>query len=192
MLTGQKNIDFSIIMHLEDHELAKVCIANKYVKSLCDDDTFWMNRTIQKFEIDEKLGTEPEWQSSFILRQIKEYLLFKNWKEFYKWIKENDVNHRYYIVSMIYYMKEDIGEIEKEEDYYINDFIEIAKKTEMPKWIDREKYLLELKRKLFLNITDVINFDSSVFADFKHELRDYNSNILDTFLNQTLINKYLR
>lgn len=176
-------------MHLEDHELAKVCIANKYVKSLCDDDTFWMNRTIQKFEIVRELDPDPEWQSSFILRQIKEYLLFKNWKEFYKWIKENNVNHRYYIDNMIYYMKEDIGEIEKEEEKYINDFIEFAKKTETPKWIDKENYLVELKRKLFLNITDVINFDSADFIDFGYELRDYNSNILDTFLNQMLINK---
>lgn len=39
-LTGNKDTDFLILMQLNDYELGKVCQANKYVKSLCDDNDF--------------------------------------------------------------------------------------------------------------------------------------------------------
>ena len=37
-LTGNKDADFIILMKLDDRELGLVCQANKYVRSLCNDE----------------------------------------------------------------------------------------------------------------------------------------------------------
>lgn len=46
--TGIKDVDLKIISQLEDHEIGKVCQANKYVSRLCEDESFWLNRLLTK------------------------------------------------------------------------------------------------------------------------------------------------
>ena len=44
--TNDKNIDMLILNKLNDENLSKVCLINKYVYSLCQNENFWMNRFI--------------------------------------------------------------------------------------------------------------------------------------------------
>jgi hypothetical protein len=46
VLSGNKDTDFIILQKLNDDELGKVCKVNKYVNSLCKDETFWMQRLL--------------------------------------------------------------------------------------------------------------------------------------------------
>lgn len=48
-LTGVKDTDYEILSNLDDQSLGRTCSLNSYTKELCANDTFWMNRTIQKF-----------------------------------------------------------------------------------------------------------------------------------------------
>jgi hypothetical protein len=68
MLTGNKNIDFSILMQLDDKELGVVCKTNKKVREICKDEMFWSNRIVKKLNVD------PE-----ILYNLKEFLLFETY-----------------------------------------------------------------------------------------------------------------
>ena len=72
MLSGNKDTDFMILEKLTDNELIKVCAVNKYVRSLCSEDNFWMRRfhSANKYNYTDAL-------------EMKNYLEFGDWKEFY-------------------------------------------------------------------------------------------------------------
>lgn len=68
LLTGVKNVDMEILQKLEDSDFIKVpniCSINNYIKSICDDDLFWMNRFILKYKEE---GKEKEFEKLKKLR----------------------------------------------------------------------------------------------------------------------------
>lgn len=94
-LTGNKQTDVLVLMQLEDHELKSVCEVNKYVKSLCDDDIFWMNRIIERMSktcirakqietfkkmLCDVLGSE--------ILSMKDYLGFTSYRELNNWLNQ--------------------------------------------------------------------------------------------------------
>lgn len=44
-----KDVDLSILIELNDHDLLSACLTNKYVYSICQDDSFWRKRLIKRF-----------------------------------------------------------------------------------------------------------------------------------------------
>lgn len=81
ILTGVKDVDKKILQNLEDTDFMKapnICSLNDYIKSICDDDTFWMNRFILKgYKLDK-------------LNKIKGDLSYKRLYEFIKLGKTSD------------------------------------------------------------------------------------------------------
>ncbi len=55
ILTGNKDIDYQILNHLEVQDLSTLCRTNQYTRSLCGNNTFW----VQKFK-DENLPLYDE------------------------------------------------------------------------------------------------------------------------------------
>lgn len=47
--TGNKDTDYAILYHLDDYSLSKICRLNSYMKSLCNNDMFWYNKTMKRF-----------------------------------------------------------------------------------------------------------------------------------------------
>ena len=47
--TGNKDIDYVILKSLDDRSLFTVCQANKYLRELCNNETFWKTRFMNKF-----------------------------------------------------------------------------------------------------------------------------------------------
>jgi hypothetical protein len=47
--SGIKDVDLLILMILEDADLFKICLLNKYFNSLCNDEYFWYNRIVKKY-----------------------------------------------------------------------------------------------------------------------------------------------
>lgn len=94
-LTGNKQTDILVLMQLEDHELKSVCEVNKYVKSLCDDDMFWMNRIIERMsktcikakQIDYYKKMTCDVLGSEILI-MKEFLGFVSYREMNNWLNQ--------------------------------------------------------------------------------------------------------
>ena len=46
--TGNVQTDKQILQMLSDTDLTSMCRSNVYLSQICQDDTFWMNRTLQK------------------------------------------------------------------------------------------------------------------------------------------------
>jgi hypothetical protein len=75
-LSGLKDIDLKIIQGLDDNELGKVCQVNKYVNSLCNDESFWLQRILNNFKT---LNSEET-------NRMKVFLGF-SYRELYKFLK---------------------------------------------------------------------------------------------------------
>ena len=54
-LTGNRDADSLILMNLNDRELDIVCESKEYIKYLCDDDKFWLNRIVEKLDVDQEI-----------------------------------------------------------------------------------------------------------------------------------------
>lgn len=70
-MTGNKDTNLSILERLNDTDLANVCQVNREAKKLCNDENFWLKRTLNKFR---ELGS---------LDKLKEYKGNRTWKEYY-------------------------------------------------------------------------------------------------------------
>ena len=70
MLTGNKNLDFKILNELEDKDLVSVYQTNHQVNELCNNQTFWLNRILNKFPY---LGVDV----------LKQYKQERSWSQYY-------------------------------------------------------------------------------------------------------------
>ena len=86
--TSDKNIDMLILNNLDDEDLSKVCVINKYVYSLCQNETFWTNRFINKYG---KYYQDIE--------SMKKFKGEMSWKEYYLWISDLINDRSPYYVS---------------------------------------------------------------------------------------------
>jgi hypothetical protein len=77
-LTGIKDVDLKIISELDDYELGKVCSVNKYVHSLCKDENFWRNRTINLFITSEHVFKNVE--------KLNKFKGDRTWKNYYSYL----------------------------------------------------------------------------------------------------------
>ena len=50
MLTGNKTLNIEILNLLNDKDLVSFCLSNKDANKICNDETFWQRRTIQKYD----------------------------------------------------------------------------------------------------------------------------------------------
>lgn len=93
--TADKNIDMLILNKLEDEDLSRVCLTNKYVYSLCEDDQFWMNRFIEKYGI---------YYDN--IEEIRNFKAPASWKEYYLWLTDIIENpDPYYMFAHAAYLK---------------------------------------------------------------------------------------
>jgi len=76
--TGNTTVDVLILNNLTDAELIEGCRTNKYLNDLCNNESFWMNRTLQKFPF---LGTGREIYDNYIPARA-------GWKEYYIWLSD--------------------------------------------------------------------------------------------------------
>jgi hypothetical protein len=74
IFTGAKDTNLMILSNLDDSDLFNLCRTNKSIFKLCQNDSFWMNRLIEKYGSILKINPNLKHQ------EIK-------WKELYFWIK---------------------------------------------------------------------------------------------------------
>lgn len=83
--SGIKDVDMKILMELGDEDLYDVCQTDKRINDICNDDTFWMRRTIFKTENIVK-PENMSWRQYYWTLTVKPYL--SNFEELV-YIKEN-------------------------------------------------------------------------------------------------------
>ena len=132
-LTKNKDTDIIILQQLNDYELGKVCSVNKYVNSICNDDKFWLNRTMLNFKL---TGEETN--------RMKMYLGFSTYKELYVYLS---TFHTYIIGKDIKIKKEDVIYLFKNEKM-IDELIEKNLRPNLPRWINRQELVYEIRRKI--------------------------------------------
>jgi hypothetical protein len=71
-MIGNKDLDYEVLYKLDDYDLGNMCKVNKYTRELCRNDTFWMNRTINRFL--------PVFSS---VEKIKEFKGDSTWRNYY-------------------------------------------------------------------------------------------------------------
>jgi hypothetical protein len=140
-LTGIMELDLIILQNLNDYELGKVCQVNKYVNSLCDDDIFWLNRNMIFFKLSR---TETN--------KMMKYLGFNTYKELYKYLSTFPVEKRFLDQTITIDRNKIIKYFKNEK--IIDSLIEDNLDDVFPEWIDRNKLIFELRRRMpniFLN-----------------------------------------
>ena len=132
-LTKNKDTDIIILQQLSDYELGKVCSVNKYVNSICNDDKFWLNRTMLKFQL---TGEETN--------KMKKYLGFGTYKELYVYLS---TFYTYILDSDIKIKREDVIYLFKNEKM-IDELIEKNLQPILPRWMNRQELVYEIRRKI--------------------------------------------
>ena len=79
VLSGIKDVDLKILQGLEDTDFEKVCSINKYIRKLCNDETFWLNRFIEKKNVDmEEIREIKSENGNFTYKEIYWYYFIGN------------------------------------------------------------------------------------------------------------------
>jgi len=142
-LTGNKDTDFLILNKLNDYELTRVCQANRYIRSLCNDDNFWLRRIKNNFNF---LSTED-------IYKMKNYLNFSTIKELYQYLVSFSVTDgaEYTDYTEIYKINRNYFVNLFKNEELIDSIIDENLEKNLPKWINRQELIYELRRK-FPNI----------------------------------------
>lgn len=85
MLTGNKDVDYSILSELNEVDLSRVCRTNKYSSQLCNDDDFWL----YKFD-KEKLD--------ILIKPKSGHALSTEWMKLYKIVKLASIHAKYSLI----------------------------------------------------------------------------------------------
>ena len=67
MLSGNKDVDLKIMSNIDDRSLFSLCISdpkNEYLKKLCNNETFWRNRLLNKFP--EFKNSDENWKQNYL------------------------------------------------------------------------------------------------------------------------------
>ena len=90
MLTGNKNLDFKILNRLDDIDLVKFCQTNRQANELCNNQTFWLNRILNRFPY---LGLDI----------LKQYKGDRSWSQYYindlRIVTPTNASNKLYIFS---------------------------------------------------------------------------------------------
>lgn len=78
LFTGIFDLDSLILNNLSDTDLQSVCQINKAAKYICNNEYYWMNRTLWFY---------GKWLGN--VEQIIEYKKQRSWKEYYQYLSQN-------------------------------------------------------------------------------------------------------
>ena len=112
--TGIRDLDIEILNRLEDKDLISFCATDKYAKTICDSETFWSRRTIEKY---------GKYLSLDVMKKFKNN---KTWAEYYIQIAKvlNSANPEYEAAKALKTKSFDIVELLKQLKQVHVEFIE--------------------------------------------------------------------
>lgn len=75
--TGNPATDIIVLQQLPDQDLTSVCAVDQYINNLCNNESFWLNRTLAKYG--DMLGSGREIRDNYIPNGT-------TWKDYYIWL----------------------------------------------------------------------------------------------------------
>lgn len=98
--TGYPTTDLLILNELSDNDLINVCKVNKYINSVCNNESFWLNRIIDRYS--GVLGTASMIKNKYMPPNT-------TWKQYYLWLTALlEGNERTLLSMMIIHDREDL------------------------------------------------------------------------------------
>jgi len=163
-LTGIRDVDIEIILKLDDSELPRVCMVNKYINKICQSDDFWYKKIINKIVAAKKDNflkvkelTDIEVTGKRI-KQMKEFFGFQSLRELNDFL--NLVNSK--APYQIYY-EFDRPNFQNGIKKIYGDLNEIK----LPKYINRDELVYEIKRNYVITeYPRIYNINSFVYDSF--------------------------
>lgn len=70
ILTGIKDTDLLILQKLDDEDLLQACLVNKAINRACKDESFWRNRSLEKYPLPSNYKLEKETWRYFYLKIV--------------------------------------------------------------------------------------------------------------------------
>jgi len=154
MLTGKKELDIEILNELSDKDLVSYCSSNKDANKICNDETFWQRRTIQKY--DKYLSVE-------MMRKYKK----DKWSDYY--IELNKINKypEYEMAKAMELGREDIETILRKK--YPNINIKFFNSPDVEYYYDikNERFIPELQGKFKSKIDDITKIEGDYLNGIK-------------------------
>lgn len=98
--TGNPNVDMEILGRMDDEDLLNVCQVNKYVNDLCNRESFWANKVLNKYG--RILGSGEEIKRKYLNNGSI------SWKEYYLWLSD--------VLNSPSAVKEHIATVDNRED----------------------------------------------------------------------------
>ncbi len=150
--TGIRDIDREILLKLTDIEICKIFTMNKYFNRLCEDDTFWYQRIINKIEKVKrdnflKVKTlENITVSAARIREMQKYFGFDKLKDLNNFLNKFPVNALY----------QEYFNFDRNIDKGIELLYGINAQI-FPEYIDRQKLTYVLRRNYTLDSYKLIN-----------------------------------
>lgn len=145
--TGNKDVDRTILLRLDDYDLANICKTNTYFGLLCSEELLWKTKTLQRFG--PSLGD---------IEQIEKYRTkykYKTWRSYY--------------ISLIDFLEK------KYLGYFLVHESDIRQRgdiTELNTIIDQNNEILFEKISFFLFDMDEKDLDKQEFHTFMDRLLD--------------------
>lgn len=156
LFTGNKNVDMKILSELSDTDLANTCKVNITAKKYCNDESFWLNRTLARFS---QLGNPDK---------LKIYKGNITWKEYY--IRLINFLEHYYEDPNIKVKDTDLNELIEIIKNNTNNFLE-----KHPQVTVKDIENIDLNDLLDLGYIFIERFDQNDISDlFKSLLKNRN------------------
>lgn len=136
MITQQKDTDILVLLKLNDNDLINVCLTSKRYQNICNDDHFWRLKVVNYVGKDQdKQNLEDSDESILVdyerILEVKIFLEFSTWKEFYIFILKNHIFAHDFINAELF-------KVPKYDE------------KNLPTWINAEKFYVEYKRYSFI------------------------------------------
>lgn len=100
--TGLPQADILILNELSDKDLISVCSANKYLNDLCNNESFWLNKVLNKYS--GKLGSGIDIKNKYMPEGT-------TWKEYYLWLNNFEEDFITLTYTLLTHNREDLKKL---------------------------------------------------------------------------------
>ncbi len=152
--TRIRDIDIEILLKLNDVKICKVFTLNKYFNRLCEDDTFWYQRIINKIE---KLKHDNFSKVKTLKNIAVSPARIREMQKFFGFDKLKHLNH-FLNKLPLNALYQEYFDFNRTKDDRINQIYGIDVYThKFPEYIHIQKLIYELRRNLTINIYKPVN-----------------------------------
>jgi hypothetical protein len=179
-LTGNKDLDIELLLRLGDSDLINFYCVNKYFNKICESDTFWYKRLINKINVVkvDNFSKYKELENIEVtgerIKEMQKYFGLQSLKELNNFLNKLPKNSLYLVYFNFNNNDKIITRVYKIEE------------NKIPKYINREELRFEMRRQISIKTY------SPFFKSIHHQYYDFILHPLSTNIQDNYYNAYLK